>query len=215
MEWSVKSSPLDFLNIRNILVKEQRCFRKGCQTFDQLVKLKSYIREALAKEHFLISVSLDTEKASDMTWWHGLLRKLCFWITWKLALVQSNFLCWQNLVKFFWQCYFLWLVGQSLKWFGMNLNSESIGCCAECYLCMPWNALGLSIEYLPSSICHKRWLMSWDILMEMVALGSFPHDSTTSFRKSVMISITLIPWFIQIKHHGKPSILPSWKSGFH
>ncbi|KAK3869753.1 hypothetical protein Pcinc_024981 [Petrolisthes cinctipes] len=76
MERIVNRRLLHFLNSRNLLVDEQCGFRKGRQTLDQLVNLEVQIQEAFAKKQFLIAVFLDIEKAYDMTWRHGLLRKL-------------------------------------------------------------------------------------------------------------------------------------------
>jgi len=93
MERIVNSRLLHFLNSRNLLVDEQCGFRKGRQTLDQLVKLASHIQEAIAKKHFLISVFLDIEKAYDMTWRYGLLRKLyAFGLRGNLPCFIQNFI---------------------------------------------------------------------------------------------------------------------------
>ncbi len=76
MERIVNRRLLHFLNSRNLLVDEQCGFRKGRQTLDQLTNLECHIQQAFAKKQFLIAVFLDIEKAYDMTWRHGLLRKL-------------------------------------------------------------------------------------------------------------------------------------------
>ena len=76
MERMVNRRLLFFLESQNLLNGHQCGFRKGRQTLDHLVNLENNIQQAFAKKEFLISVFLDIEKAYDMTWRNGLLRKL-------------------------------------------------------------------------------------------------------------------------------------------
>ena len=93
MERIVNCRLLHFLNTRNLLVDEQCGFRKGRQTLDQLVKMEIQIQEAFAKKHFFISTFLDIEKAYDMTWRYGLLKKLyAFGLCGNLPFFIKNFM---------------------------------------------------------------------------------------------------------------------------
>jgi hypothetical protein len=65
-----------YLESNHILTELQSGFRKSRGTTDQLVRLESFIREALVCRQHVVSVFLDLEKAYDTTWKYGILRDL-------------------------------------------------------------------------------------------------------------------------------------------
>ena len=65
-----------YLESNNILTEYQSGFRKHHITTDQLVRLRSYIREAFVRREHVVSVFFDVEKAYDTTWKYGILRDL-------------------------------------------------------------------------------------------------------------------------------------------
>ncbi|GFX80865.1 probable RNA-directed DNA polymerase from transposon BS [Trichonephila clavipes] len=54
----------------------QSGFRKGRSTFDNIIQLKSKIRNAFVRRNHLVSIFFDIEKAYDRTWRYGILRTL-------------------------------------------------------------------------------------------------------------------------------------------
>ena len=65
-----------YLESYNLLHPWQSGFRKRRCTFDCLVRLENNIRLTFLRNEFLFGVFIDIEKAYDMVWHHGLLRKL-------------------------------------------------------------------------------------------------------------------------------------------
>ena len=65
-----------YLESRGSLSPLQFGFRKHRSTTDALVALEIYIREAFAREEFVISIFFDIEKAYDTTWRYHILREL-------------------------------------------------------------------------------------------------------------------------------------------
>merc|ERR1712121_418500 len=65
-----------FLEKNGLLSDCQSGARKNRSTLDQLIRLDSYVREALAKRQHCVSVFFDIEKAYDTGWKHGAIRDL-------------------------------------------------------------------------------------------------------------------------------------------
>ena len=83
-----------FLEKHNFLSKFQAGFRAHRSTLDQLVKLESFIREALASGDHLVAVFFDLQKAYDTTWKHGILKDMHFLgLRGNLPAFVKNFLC--------------------------------------------------------------------------------------------------------------------------
>lgn len=76
MERLVRSRLVFYLESNNFLSNQQCGARSGRSTLDHLVNLEHSISEALATQKVLIAAFLDIEKAYDMTWRAGLLKKL-------------------------------------------------------------------------------------------------------------------------------------------
>ena len=83
-----------FLEKHNFLTKFQAGFRAHRSTLDQLIKLESHIREALASGDHLVAVFFDLQKAYDTTWKHGILKDLHHMgLRGNLPIFIKNFLC--------------------------------------------------------------------------------------------------------------------------
>lgn len=65
-----------YISAHSLLNNEQFGFRTGHSTNHQLVRVCSYIREALKKKHSTGMVTFDIEKAFDSVWHKGLLHKM-------------------------------------------------------------------------------------------------------------------------------------------
>lgn len=65
-----------FLEKNNILASEQCGFRRNRSTTDNIVSLESEIHKAFINKQKLIAISLDLEKAYDMTWRHKIITSL-------------------------------------------------------------------------------------------------------------------------------------------
>ena len=64
---------IHFLEKNNILSKFQAGFRTQRSTIDQLVRLETYIKDALAKGEHAIAIFFDLKKAYDTTWKYGII----------------------------------------------------------------------------------------------------------------------------------------------
>ena len=76
MERMVNERLTKYLEVHNSISTYQSGFRKCHSTYDALIRLETNIRETFIRNEFLIVVSLDIEKAYDMVWHYGLLRKV-------------------------------------------------------------------------------------------------------------------------------------------
>jgi len=63
-----------YLEKNKIITNTQSGFRKQRSTTDQLVRLETFIREALVQKQHAVAVFFDLEKASDTTWKCGIMR---------------------------------------------------------------------------------------------------------------------------------------------
>ena len=64
------------LEKRGLLSKLQCGFRKGRGTIDQLIRMETFVRDALASKDHLVAVFFDLQKAYDTTWKHGIMQDL-------------------------------------------------------------------------------------------------------------------------------------------
>lgn len=82
LERNINDRLLQFLNA-SLLVDKQCGFQNSRSAS------KTHIHEAIAREHSLISIFLDKEKAYGMTWQYG---NKNFWIIWKrLVLIKTSY----------------------------------------------------------------------------------------------------------------------------
>ena len=65
-----------YLETNGYIDKYQSGFRKHRSTNDHLVRLEAFIRHAFRRNHHLVSVMFDLEKAYDTTWKYGIMRDL-------------------------------------------------------------------------------------------------------------------------------------------
>ena len=56
-----------FLESNNHISWFQSCFRTDCNTTDNLVRFKTFIRDAFIKKEHVVAVFFDLEKAYDTT----------------------------------------------------------------------------------------------------------------------------------------------------
>ena len=56
-----------------VIIEHQSGFRRRRSTVDNLVTLKTSIRDAFVGRKLLVSISFDLEKAYDTTWKHDIL----------------------------------------------------------------------------------------------------------------------------------------------
>ena len=83
-----------FLEKGNYFTKFQAGFRAHRSTIDQLIRLETYIREALADGDHLVAVFFDLQKAYDTTWKYGILRDMHqMGLRGNLPVFIKNFLC--------------------------------------------------------------------------------------------------------------------------
>ncbi|XP_076623123.1 uncharacterized protein LOC143342788 [Colletes latitarsis] len=68
-----------YLEINNLLEKNQNGFRQYRSTIDNLAMLDINICEAFRKKQHLIAICLDIEKAYDMLWRHRIIQQLIKW----------------------------------------------------------------------------------------------------------------------------------------
>jgi ribonuclease HI len=76
MERMINNRLVWFLEKNKLLSNYQCGFRHGRTTIDHLVRLESFVRNALLRREHLVAVFFDIEKAYDTTWKHGILRDL-------------------------------------------------------------------------------------------------------------------------------------------
>ena len=76
VERMVNERLIHYLEKNNILSKFQAGFRTQRSTIDQLVRLETYIKDALAKGEHAIAIFFDLKKAYDTTWKYGIMRDL-------------------------------------------------------------------------------------------------------------------------------------------
>ena len=78
---------------RGLISKYQAGFRKGYSTTDHLVYLESKIKQCFENNKHALAVFFDLEKAYDVTWRHGILKRLKEWgLRGNLPTVIRNFL---------------------------------------------------------------------------------------------------------------------------
>ena len=65
-----------YLEINNLISPVQSGFRSERSTNDNLVRLKTFIRDAFVKKEHVVAVFFYLEKAYDTTWKYGILRDL-------------------------------------------------------------------------------------------------------------------------------------------
>jgi Reverse transcriptase (RNA-dependent DNA polymerase) len=65
-----------YLETNNILTELQSGFRRGRSTTDQLVRLESFVGEAIVRGEHATAIFFDMEKAYDTTWKYGILQDL-------------------------------------------------------------------------------------------------------------------------------------------
>ena len=83
-----------YLERHNLLSKFQAGFRAHKSTLDQLIRMESYIRDALANNDHLVAVFFDLQKAYDTTWKYGILKDLhTMGLRGNLPVFIDNFLC--------------------------------------------------------------------------------------------------------------------------
>ena len=76
VERMVNNRLIWFLEKNGLLSDCQSGARKNRSTLDQLIRLDTYVREALAKRQHCVSVFFDIEKAYDTSWKYGVIRDL-------------------------------------------------------------------------------------------------------------------------------------------
>ena len=82
-----------YLENKNLLANCQMGFRKYRSTQDHLVFLENYIQNSFANRSHVVAVSFDLEKAYDLTWRYGILKKMHEWgIRGRLPIFIQNFL---------------------------------------------------------------------------------------------------------------------------
>ena len=64
------------LEKRGLLSKLQCGFRQGRGTIDQLIRMETFVRDAIADKDHLVAVFFDLQKAYDTTWKHGIMQDL-------------------------------------------------------------------------------------------------------------------------------------------
>lgn len=79
LERMVSKRLMWLLEVQELISPCQSGFRKGRSTLDNLVFLENEIKSSLNKREHATAVFFDLEKAFDMTWRYGILRKLHRW----------------------------------------------------------------------------------------------------------------------------------------
>lgn len=81
------------LERKQLLTNIQSGFRQNRSTHDNIITLESEITEAFLSQQKLLAVSIDIEKAFDMTWRHNIFKQLSEWhITGNILNYIRNFL---------------------------------------------------------------------------------------------------------------------------
>lgn len=65
-----------FLDFQKIISNNQFGFRSNHSTLAHLISIHTHIQEAFSNNQHVLAINLDIEKAYDMVWIHGILRKL-------------------------------------------------------------------------------------------------------------------------------------------
>ena len=65
-----------FLESNNHITRFQFGFGSDGSTTDNLVRLETFIRDALIKKEHVVAVFFDSEKAYDTTWRYGILKDI-------------------------------------------------------------------------------------------------------------------------------------------
>ena len=107
LERMINTRLIWFLESNGLITNFQCGFRSKRSTVDHLVRLETFVREALIKKEHLTAVFFDLEKAYDTTWKYGIMRDLSdFGLTGRLPHFIDNFLSNRNL-KPVWELPFL------------------------------------------------------------------------------------------------------------
>ena len=67
---------MQFYKIDRLFSKTQCGFKKHPTTIDHLLRLDTYARKELNKDHSVLSIYYHMEKAYDKTWRHGILKDM-------------------------------------------------------------------------------------------------------------------------------------------
>ena len=93
MERMINARLVWFLERNGLITKYQSGFRHNRSTTDQLIRLESFIRNGIVRDHHVVSVFFDLEKAYDTTWKYGILKDLYnFGLRGRLPIFIKNFL---------------------------------------------------------------------------------------------------------------------------
>ena len=65
-----------YLEKNKLITNMKSGFRKQRSTTDNLVRLKTFIREAFVQKQHAVAIFFDLEKAYDTTWKHGIMKDL-------------------------------------------------------------------------------------------------------------------------------------------
>lgn len=76
LERMVNARLLSYLESNHLLHPLQSGFRRSRSTLDNILMLETSIREAFVRQHHLVSIFFDIEKAYDHTWRYGILKSL-------------------------------------------------------------------------------------------------------------------------------------------
>ena len=76
MERMINTRLVWFIESNGFISNYQSGFRYGYSTTDQLVRLEAFIRDGFVRNHHVVSVFFDLEKAYDTTWKYGILKDL-------------------------------------------------------------------------------------------------------------------------------------------
>ena len=76
LERMINERLMEYLIMKNVLVKEQCGGRRNRSTIDHLIRLEDAIRTAFARNEHYIAIFFDLERAYDMTWRGGILSDL-------------------------------------------------------------------------------------------------------------------------------------------
>ena len=76
LERMINERLIGYLVKNNIITEFQSGFRHQRSTYDHLVRLETFIREAFIKKEHLVAVFFDREKAYDTTWKYCIMNDL-------------------------------------------------------------------------------------------------------------------------------------------
>ncbi|CAG2219025.1 unnamed protein product [Mytilus edulis] len=97
MESMVNVRLKHLLTEKNIINETQSGFREGRSTLDHLLRLETDIKKAKVRKQFLLAIFLDIEKAFDLVWRFGLLKKCKDYVN---LMLDNEPIKFQNHVKF-------------------------------------------------------------------------------------------------------------------